>query len=69
MPRELYQDMKRRNARAKELRSQGHTVRRSSHRNQLLHPQYVVDWEGAVETGLGNTMYKTPFSVLYEVAW
>ena len=48
-------------------RHRGERVRRSSMRNQLLHPQYVEDYEGPEkdDTGLGNTVYKTHFPVLY----
>jgi len=45
---------------------------RSSIRNQLLHPMYVEDYEKetgrtlqAEDKGFGNTIYKTPFAVLY----
>lgn len=42
--------------------------RRSSIRNQQLHPMYVVETrmtpEG-MDTGIGNTVYKTFFAVLY----
>lgn len=48
-------------------RHHGERVRRSSIRNQLLHPMYVEDYEGPEkdDTGLGNTVYKTSFPVLY----
>ena len=59
MPRELYQKKENRDARAKELRAQGHAVKRSSARNQQLHPEYLQDWEHEVETGIGNVQYKT----------
>jgi hypothetical protein len=62
-----YQNKANRDAKAKELKSQGYVVKKSSIRNQLLHPQYVDDYEGHVDTGLGNTMYKTHFAVLYDV--
>lgn len=49
--------------------------RRTSVRNQLLHPMYVSDYEEVTghvltdeEKGFGNTLYKTYFSVLYEIA-
>ena len=53
--------------RARELRAQGYNVKRSSLRNQLLHPQYVDDFTGPerADTGFGNTVYKTLFGVLY----
>lgn len=49
--------------------------RRTSTRNQLLHPMYVDDYEEvtghkltAEDKGFGNNLYKTYFSVLYEIA-
>ena len=45
-----------------------HGGRRSSIRNQCLHPMYVEDLRGtpeAADTGIGNTVYKTLFGVLY----
>lgn len=38
--------------------------RRSSTRNQQIHPMYVQD-VGSDDTGIGNTVYKTFFAVLY----
>ena len=41
---------------------------RTSIRNQLLHPQYVADYANKAiqdDNGIGNTHYKTLFSVLY----
>ena len=52
----------------KRLKQEGFNVRRSSTRNQLLHPMYVEDYPRKIseeEKGLGNTIYKTHFSVLY----
>jgi len=69
VPRELYQDRARRDARAKELRALGFSPRRRSARNQLLHPEYVKDWEGEVRTGFGNDQYRTWFKALYIVEW
>lgn len=49
-------------------------LRRTSIRNQLLHPMYVEDYEKetgvlltAADRGLGNTIYKTLFAVLYQL--
>ena len=49
-------------------------LRRSSIRDQLLHPMYVDDYtkETGVtlkdeDMGFGNTVYRTYFSVLYEI--
>ena len=65
----LFKDMKNRNIKAKKLISQGYSVKKSSIRNQLLHPEYVEDEAEYLreQIGLGNTVYKTPYSVLYEV--
>jgi hypothetical protein len=41
---------------------------RVSHRNQLIHPNYVADCpdkDAQADNGFGNTRYKTPFAVLY----
>ena len=50
------------------------THRRTSWRNQLLHPMYVEDYEKETghtlakeDKGFGNTVYRTHFSVLYEI--
>lgn len=47
---------------------------RSSIRGQCLHPQYVEDYTketgvslSAADKGLGNTIYKTLFPVLYKL--
>jgi hypothetical protein len=64
---ELYISKAKRDARAKQLKAEGHLVRRGTVRNQQLHPQYIEDFEGALETGFGNTQYQMSWSVLYEV--
>ena len=61
----LFQSKANRDQRVRELRYQGFRVRRSSIRNQQLHPEYVADWQGSVERGPGNTQYRTFFSTLY----
>ena len=70
MVSELYMNKARRDTKAKELQAQCYQVRRSSTRNQLLHPMYVKDYPRELspeECGFGNTIYKTYFAVLYEV--
>lgn len=64
-----YQTKANRDAKFKELKAQGHDVRKTSIRNQLTHPQYVEDFEGEekFDTGFDNTVYKTYFSVLYGI--
>ena len=57
--------------RNKAWREAGKPGRRTSIRNQLLHPQYVADFpdkEAQADNGLGNTLYKTHFAVLYSWA-
>lgn len=60
MIHELYQNRKKRDERASQLKGQGYTVKRGSIRNQLLHPQYVEDFVGPEKD-------ETLFSVLYIV--
>ena len=67
---ERFQNRAHRDARAKQLKVQGMRVRRSSARNQLLHPMYIEDYERALskeECGFGNTLYKTHFPAIYTV--
>lgn len=50
------------------LQRTGIKHRKSSIKNQLLHPQYVEDWPHTLsddDYGFGNTIYKTHFSMLY----
>jgi hypothetical protein len=42
-------------------------LRRSSRPVAQLHPEYVEDYKGNVETGIGNTQYKTMFAPLYNL--
>jgi len=44
-----------------------YNLRRSSSKYAQLHPEYVEDWKGNVETGIGNVQYKTIFSPLYNL--
>jgi len=62
-----FQDKKLRDEVFRILRKRNVKCRKTSIRNQLLHPEYVADYEGRVETGFGNTMYKTHFSALYSI--
>lgn len=67
--RRKFQSKANRDAAAKHLRIMygKDNVRASSMRNQNLHPQYIEDWEGEVETGFGNTQYNTFFPAIYTV--
>ena len=78
--RERYSDKAKRDARARELVGQGFRVRRSSSRNQQLHPMYVKDCNDEANRdartnwltqnmGFGNAAYKTTFDVIYTVEW
>ena len=67
---EYYQEKSNRDKRYRELKEQGFNVLRRSHKNQLLHPMYVEDYERKLtpdECGFGNTLYKTYFPTLYVV--
>lgn len=45
----------------------GFSVHKSSISAQNLHPEYVTDYVGRLETGFGNSQYMTYWSRLYEV--
>ncbi len=66
-----FQNKANRDRAAKELKAQGYQVRVSSHRNQLMHPRYISDYEfpeyARENSGFGNTIYKTHFPVVYHL--
>lgn len=69
-----FMNLQNRNAEYKKQIKAGKLVRKTSIRNQLLHPMYVSDYEtetGKVLTdadkGFGNTIYKTYFAALYQI--
>lgn len=67
---ELFADKAKRDARAKELKGHGYSVKMYSIRAQQIHPMYVEDLKDTPEgldRGFGNTVYKTFFAVLYGV--
>ena len=71
---ELYMSKALRDERYKELKAQGRNVVRRVSTGQLIHPQYIDDWNlhsgrelRPEEKGFGNTIYKTYFSKLYVV--
>ncbi len=45
--------------------------RKTSRRNQIMHPEYISDYTQVTgksfETGFGNTDYRTFFSVVYSI--
>ena len=65
-----FQSKANRDAEYRRLKALGMSVTRYTSRNSLLHPMYVADFKGPEkdDTGFGNTVYKTHFSVLYHVA-
>ncbi len=68
MKNETYMKKEARDRRILELKAQGYKVRKTSIRNQLLHPMYINDYPHKLsdeDRGFGNTLYKTFFSVLY----
>lgn len=71
---ETFMNKTNRDERARELKEEGYTVKKSSVRNQLLHPMYIKDYEketkiklSQADKGFGNTIYKTHFSAIYIV--
>lgn len=63
--RALFISKEKRNLLASKLKQEGHIVKKSSCRGQFIHPEYVEDYEGQIETGFGNSQYNTFFKVLY----
>lgn len=63
----LFQSRELRDSVARLLKDRGvkHTKRVS--KGQKIHPEYVADYVGHVETGFGNTMYRTYFANLYAI--
>jgi hypothetical protein len=47
------------------LKNAGITSFKSSLGLTLIHPEYIEDYSGEIETGFGNTMYQTRFAKLY----
>lgn len=65
---EIFMKKENRDARWRELKSQGYKVTRERWRNVQYHPKYVRDWpdkEAVADTDLGNLWYKTRFKMLY----
>jgi len=66
----LFENRKNRDLKFRELKNSWRMVKKSSTRNQLLHPMYVEDLKGKLtkqDRGFGNTLYKTYFKVLYGI--
>ena len=68
MRKQIYIKKEARDNKVKELKTQGYKVKRTSIRNQLMHPEYITDYPYKIsdsDRGFGNELYKTYFSVLY----
>jgi hypothetical protein len=65
--REHYIKQENRDKRAEELASSGHKIHKTSSKNDLLHPAYIIDFPNreSYDTGFGNTHYKTHHEKLY----
>jgi hypothetical protein len=49
------------------LKGAGVVARKTASSNVRLHPEYVEDYVGEIETGFGNSMYQTPFKKIYKI--
>jgi hypothetical protein len=49
------------------LKRAGIVARKTTSSYQRLHPEYVEDYVGEIETGFGNSMYQTLFKKLYKI--
>jgi len=58
-------NLKTRNRINKRLKAKGYNTRIRTANNQLIHPEYIQDWEKEYKTGIGNTDYKTFISSIY----
>lgn len=63
--RSLFESKETRDRVAAELKRRGKKIKKGSTRGQILHPEYVTDFVGEYETGVGNTDYNTYWKVLY----
>ena len=65
----LFKNRTNREIKAMCLKKEGYQIKKYSVRNQQLHPQYVEDESDYLrqQTGFGNTVYKSLYSVLYGV--
>jgi hypothetical protein len=62
-----FQNKAERDAFAKEMKNKGISIKKSSMAGQIMHPQYIADYEGEFQTGFGNTDYRTMFPTIYKV--
>ena len=49
------------------LKNAGIIAKKSISKNQNRHPEYIEDYSGEIEPGVGNSMYQTYFSKLYNL--
>jgi hypothetical protein len=64
----LFQSKENRDKAFDTLKAYGHNnIVKGTTSNQRIHPEYVEDYEGEIETGFGNSMYNTPFKKLYKI--
>jgi hypothetical protein len=64
-----FQSKEKRDAKYKELKSQGHNLTKSRSTGSILHPEYIADYQGIEkeDNKFGNTLYKTEWGVLYSL--
>lgn len=65
---QTFQSKKLRDAVARLVAKRGIIATKGVRHNQNMHPEYVDDYEGEIETGFGNTMYDTFFKALYTLS-
>jgi hypothetical protein len=66
--RELYESKESRDKRFRELKAKyGDKFKKRRSVGQILHPMYVKDYKGEIDTGIGNVQYRTMFPVLYRI--
>ena len=49
------------------VKQAGLNARKTTSSNQRIHPEYIEDYKGTIETGFGNSMYNMNFSKLYNL--
>ena len=48
-------------------KAEGLNIKKSSIKNQQLHPEYLEDYKGTYNTGFGNTDYQMFWANLYNI--
>ena len=49
------------------LKQRGKSIKKRTTSGQRIHPEYVTDYIGTLETGFGNSQYQTFFGKLYVI--